>query len=153
MKAFILAAGLGTRLSPLDSNLPKPLVSIKGKPLILWNIEKLRDSGINDIVINLFYKGEQIREFCYIDDFIKAFDLLLQKGKHLNIYNIGTSEKIKIKDLALKISKISKRKILIQKTPLTRGSTKIRVPNISKIKKIGFRPKFNLDKGLRKSIV
>lgn len=63
MKAFILAAGLGTRLSPLDSNLPKPLVSIKGKPLILWNIEKLRDSGINDIVINLFYKGEQIREF------------------------------------------------------------------------------------------
>jgi nucleoside-diphosphate-sugar epimerase len=97
--------------------------------------------------------GKEIRSFCYIDDFIKAFDLLLQKGKHLNIYNIGTSEKIKIKDLALKISKISKRKILIQKTPLTRGSTKIRVPNISKIKKIGFRPKFNLDKGLRKSIV
>ena len=63
MKAFILAAGKGTRLSPLNSNLPKPLINIKGKPLILWNIEKLRDSGINDIVINLFHKGEQIREF------------------------------------------------------------------------------------------
>ena len=63
MKAFILAAGMGTRLSSLNSNLPKPLVTVKGKPLILWNIEKLRDSGINDIVINLFHKGEQIREF------------------------------------------------------------------------------------------
>ena len=63
MKAFILAAGMGTRLSPLNSNLPKPLVSIKGKPLILWNIEKLRDSGIDDFVINLFHRGEQIKEF------------------------------------------------------------------------------------------
>jgi MurNAc alpha-1-phosphate uridylyltransferase len=63
MKAFILAAGKGTRLNPLNSNLPKPLIKTKGKPLILWNIEKLRDSGINDIVINLFHKGEQIKEF------------------------------------------------------------------------------------------
>ena len=63
MKAFILAAGKGTRLRSLNSNLPKPLIKIKGKPLILWNIEKLRECGIKDFVINLFYKGEQIKEF------------------------------------------------------------------------------------------
>ena len=63
MKAFILAAGMGTRLSSLNLNLPKPLIRIKGKPLILWNIEKLRDSGIKDIVINIFHKGELIKEF------------------------------------------------------------------------------------------
>lgn len=63
MKALILAAGMGARLRPLNLDLPKPLIEIKGKPLILWNIEKLRNSGITEIVINLFYKGEQIKEF------------------------------------------------------------------------------------------
>ena len=94
--------------------------------------------------------GNEIRSFCHIDDFVGAFDLLLSKGKHLNVYNIGTSEKIKIKDLAYKMSKISKKKIIIIKTPLSKGSTKIRVPDISKMKKFGFKPKLNLDKGLRK---
>ena len=94
--------------------------------------------------------GNEIRSFCHINDFVGAFDLLLSKGKHLNVYNIGTSEKIKIKDLAYKMSKISKKKIIIIKTPLSKGSTKIRVPDISKMKKLGFKPKLNLDKGLRK---
>ena len=97
--------------------------------------------------------GNEIRSFCHIDDFISAFNLLLTKGKHLNIYNIGTDERIKIKDLAYKMSKILKRKISIKKTPLAKGSTKIRVPDITKIKNIGFKPKLNLDKGLRKSIL
>ena len=93
--------------------------------------------------------GNEIRSFCHIDDFIEAFDVLLKKGKHLNVYNIGTSERIKIKDLAYKMSKISKKRIVIKKTQLSKGSTKIRVPDISKIKKLGFKPKLNLDKGLR----
>ncbi len=97
--------------------------------------------------------GNEIRSFCHIDDFVSAFNLLLTKGKHLNIYNIGTDERIKIKDLAYKMSKILKRKISIKKTPLAKGSTKIRVPDITKIKNIGFKPKLNLDKGLRKSIL
>ena len=40
--------------------------------------------------------GNETRSFIFIDDFISAFDLILKKGKHLNIYNIGTEEKIKI---------------------------------------------------------
>ena len=39
------------------------------------------------------------------------------------------------------------------KSPLAKGSTKIRVPDITKIKNLGFKPKLNLDKGLRKSIL
>ena len=96
--------------------------------------------------------GNETRSFIFIEDFIKAFSLILRKGKHLNIYNIGTSEKIKIKDLAYKLSKIFKKKIILNKKALAKGGTKIRVPNINKIKKLGFRPKFNLNRGL-KSIV
>jgi len=55
--------------------------------------------------------GNEARSFIYIDDFVNAFDLILKKGKHLNIYNIGTNEEIKISHLALKISKFFNKKI------------------------------------------
>tara|TARA_B100000700_G_C14997555_1_gene834630 strand:+ start:723 stop:1658 length:936 start_codon:yes stop_codon:yes gene_type:complete len=96
--------------------------------------------------------GNEIRSFIYIDDFLNGFNSILNRGKHLNVYNIGTSEKIKIKDLALKLSKIFKKRIMLKKTSLATGSTKIRVPNISKIKKLGFVPRINLDKGLKKTL-
>jgi nucleoside-diphosphate-sugar epimerase len=96
--------------------------------------------------------GNEVRSFIYIEDFVKAFDLILKKGKHLNIYNIGTSEKIKIKDLAGKLSKILKKKIILKKTSLAKGSTKIRLPNINKIKDLGFKQKFKLKEGLKKTL-
>ena len=96
--------------------------------------------------------GNEIRSFIFIDDFISAFELILKKGKHLNIYNIGTQEKIKIKDLAFLIAKIFKKKISLKNLPLTKGSTKIRIPNISKIKKLGFKANFNLKKGIKKIV-
>ena len=96
--------------------------------------------------------GDEIRSFIYIDDFIDAFNLILNKGKHLNIYNIGTSEKIRIKDLALKMSEFYKKKIVLKRSPAKKGSTTIRLPNINKIKKLGFRPKYKLSQGLKKII-
>ena len=96
--------------------------------------------------------GNEIRSFIYIEDFLSGFKSILKKGKHLNIYNIGTKEKIKIKDLAYKLAKILNKKIVIKKTELKKGGTKIRVPNIGKIEKLGFKPKFNLKKGLRKTL-
>ena len=96
--------------------------------------------------------GNEIRSFIYIEDFIAAFNTILNRGKHLNIYNIGTNEKIKIKDLAHKLSKIFNKKIILKKTMLTKGSTKIRVPDIRKITSLGFKPRFNLSKGLRKTL-
>ena len=97
--------------------------------------------------------GNEVRSFIFIEDFISAFDLILKRGKHLNIYNIGTNQKIKIKDLAYKLSKILKKKIVLKRTSFAKGGTLIRVPNISKIKKLGFKPKFNLDRGLRKILL
>ena len=94
--------------------------------------------------------GNEIRSFIYIDDFISAFNLILEKGKHLNIYNIGTSEKIKIKHLAYKMAKLYNKKILIKKISLRKGSARYRAPDIKKIKKLGFKPRFNLHKGLKK---
>ena len=96
--------------------------------------------------------GNEIRSFIYIDDFIEGIRLLIKKGKHLNIYNIGTSEKVMIKQLVNKLSKIFNKKIILNKINLQKGGTKIRVPNISKIKKLGFRPKYNLNSGLKMTV-
>ena len=96
--------------------------------------------------------GNETRSFIYIDDFVSAFDLIMKKGKHLNIYNIGTSEKIKISKLAEVISNFFNKKIILKRKNISKGSTKNRRPNISKISRLGFKRKFNLSLGLSTTI-
>ncbi len=56
-KAFILAAGKGTRLRPYTDTVPKPMVDIAGKSIIRRAIEKLKMQGVREIVINLHHLG------------------------------------------------------------------------------------------------
>jgi len=60
MKAMILAAGRGERMRPLTDNCPKPLLQVGGKPLIVWQVERLVAGGIVDLVINHAHLGSQI---------------------------------------------------------------------------------------------
>lgn len=60
MRAMILAAGRGERMRPLTDDIPKPLLTAGGKPLIVWQIERLRAAGITDIVINHAHLGHRI---------------------------------------------------------------------------------------------
>lgn len=60
MRAMILAAGRGERMRPLTDIHPKPLIQAGGKALICWNIEKLVQAGINEIIINHAWLGQQI---------------------------------------------------------------------------------------------
>jgi len=60
MKAMILAAGHGKRMRPLTDTTPKPLLKAGGKSLIVWNIERLKKSGIKEFVINLGWLGHKI---------------------------------------------------------------------------------------------
>ena len=62
MNALIFAAGLGTRLKPLTDTLPKALVPIAGKPLLQWQIERLRAAGITNIVVNVHHFADKIIE-------------------------------------------------------------------------------------------
>ena len=59
-RAMILAAGRGERMRPLTDTLPKPLLEVAGKPLIIWQIERLRAAGVHDIVINHAHLGHLI---------------------------------------------------------------------------------------------
>jgi N-acetyl-alpha-D-muramate 1-phosphate uridylyltransferase len=60
---MILAAGRGERMRPLTDHTPKPLLEVRGKPLIQYHIERLAHAGIVEIVINLAWLGSMIRDY------------------------------------------------------------------------------------------
>ena len=63
MKAIILAGGLGERLRPLTDNVPKPLLPVKGKPIVQHAIENFKKHGIKDIVLSVGYRADKIKEY------------------------------------------------------------------------------------------
>jgi L-glutamine-phosphate cytidylyltransferase len=71
MKVIILAAGTGSRLRPLSDNKPKCLVKIRGKPILLHQLDMLNASGLTEVEIITGYEGQQIssavaeRATCY----------------------------------------------------------------------------------------
>jgi MurNAc alpha-1-phosphate uridylyltransferase len=62
MKAMLLAAGRGERMRPLTDAVPKPLLQAGGRCLIEYQLERLHLAGIREVVINLSYRGQQIRD-------------------------------------------------------------------------------------------
>lgn len=65
MKAFIFAAGKGTRLKPFTDRHPKALAKVNSIPLLQRNIQYLQSFGINDFIINIHHFGEQIVDFLH----------------------------------------------------------------------------------------
>ena len=61
--AMILAAGRGQRMRPLTDTCPKPLLPVRGKPLMQWPMEALAQGGFERLVVNTGWLGEQISDF------------------------------------------------------------------------------------------
>jgi MurNAc alpha-1-phosphate uridylyltransferase len=61
---MLLAAGKGERMRPLTLEKPKPMLAVRGRPLIAWHIERLVDAGLRELVINVSWLGEQIETWC-----------------------------------------------------------------------------------------
>ena len=100
----------------------------------------------------IYGTGNEIRSFIHIEDFISGFDKIFRKGKNLEIYNIGTTEKIKVSDLAKLIASKLGKKIKFKKIKVLKGSPNVRCPNINKIKRLGFKKKISLKHGIVKVI-
>jgi MurNAc alpha-1-phosphate uridylyltransferase len=60
MKALILAAGRGERMRPLTDHTPKPLLEVRGKPLIVWHLEALARDGVREVVVNTAWLEDRI---------------------------------------------------------------------------------------------
>ena len=64
MKAVLLVGGRGTRLRPLTFAVPKPLIAIGDKPMLQYTIERLRDSGVDELMLATGYLADLIETFC-----------------------------------------------------------------------------------------
>jgi mannose-1-phosphate guanylyltransferase/phosphomannomutase len=63
MKGFILAAGEGSRLRPLTDTIPKPMVTLAGRPILEYAVEALARHGVRDLIMNLHHKPDVIRTY------------------------------------------------------------------------------------------
>lgn len=60
--AMVLAAGLGARLRPMTDRVPKPLVPLRGRPLIDHVLDRLADAGISKAVVNVHFRADQLEQ-------------------------------------------------------------------------------------------
>ena len=92
--------------------------------------------------------GKETRSFCFIDDLIAGVMLMREKGEHLEIYHVGSTEEVTIAELARRIAVVAGREIdLIPGKPAPGGTTR-RCPDISKLARLGYKPRVPLNDGL-----
>lgn len=96
--------------------------------------------------------GRQSRSFVYIDDFVDGCLLAFSKGETLGIYHVGTQEEKTISELASAVVRYFGRQAEVAPTALPQGGTLRRCPDISKVSKLGYLPKYTLETGLAKTI-
>lgn len=92
--------------------------------------------------------GEETRAFVHIDDFTDGVALVLYRGEHLGIYNIGTNEEASIATLAQLVGRHFGRTVDVRPGTLQPGSTARRCPDITKLSRLGYAPKLSLLQGL-----
>ncbi|HEY7229961.1 MAG TPA: SDR family NAD(P)-dependent oxidoreductase [Pseudolabrys sp.] len=96
--------------------------------------------------------GKETRSFCFIDDLVAGVMVMREKGDHLGIYHVGTTEEVTIADLAHRIAHLYDREIeLIAGNPAP-GGTARRCPDILKLAKLGYKPRVPLSEGLKPTL-
>ena len=103
-------------------------------------------------ILDIQGNGKNKRSFCYIEDFVDAFNIIIKKGKHKEIYNIGNTEEVKISYLSKLIISLLNKDLKIKLSTKSFYNAMRRLPDIKKINKLGYKPKINLKKGLKETI-
>ena len=90
MKAVIIAAGMGKRLNPITSTIPKPMIPLGGKPLLEHSILSLREVGITEVLIIVGYKEEIIKD--YFGGGLSKFNVKIEYATQLE--HLGTAHAV-----------------------------------------------------------
>ncbi|HRK01584.1 MAG TPA: SDR family NAD(P)-dependent oxidoreductase [Oligoflexia bacterium] len=120
-------------------------------PQFIMRFKKLlkeHEASSEPIPFQIQGTGRETRAFNFIDDFVDGIVTMHDKGKHLEIYHIGTEEEISIRDVAKAVGGFFGKEINIIEGPLQKGGTPRRCPNISKMRALGYAPRFSFREGL-----
>jgi NDP-sugar pyrophosphorylase family protein len=86
VKAMILAAGLGTRLRPLTNDRPKALVEVAGCTLLEITLSRLRDFGVNEVIVNTHHYAEMMQEYLVAN---KTFGMRVEISREEELLDTG----------------------------------------------------------------
>jgi nucleoside-diphosphate-sugar epimerase len=109
-------------------------------------------AALQDKPLPIYGDGSNRRTLCYVSDLVNGLQLVVQKGKSGEVYNIGSDQEITVGDLAKKIIEIAGSKSVIKFTPSFIEDHKYRLPNLEKIYSLGWKRAVELDEGLSKTI-
>jgi nucleoside-diphosphate-sugar epimerase len=96
--------------------------------------------------------GRETRAFVHIDDMIEGAMCVIERGRHLNVYHVGTDQEISIATLAGEVARCFDRQIELVAGPLKPGGTPRRCPDISKLRVLGYEPCVSLSYGLQQTV-
>ncbi len=111
--------------------------------------ELCRDNKERRVQFPIQGDGTQTRSFIFIEDFINGLITVIEKGMHLEIYNIGTMEEVTIAEVARMVGNYFAKDVVIVPGKPAQGGTLRRCPDISKLKNLGFKPRISLKEGLK----
>ena len=96
--------------------------------------------------------GRQTRAFVHIDDFTEGLMQVIDKGKHLEVYHIGTTEEVTVAELARQVVACFGIDVEIVLGEAPAGETKRRCPDITKLVELGYTQRISLSKGLHSTV-
>jgi dTDP-glucose 4,6-dehydratase len=107
---------------------------------------------INDIPIPIYGDGSHIREYLFVEDKINAIMIILHKGAPNEIYNIGSGNEFSNAEIVDKVAKALNKAPKIEVCPDRKGHDFRYSVDCSKLKELGWCPKFDFDAGLNRTI-
>lgn len=122
-------------------------------PQFALRLKKLSDAQpAGTLRFDIQGTGAETRSFCYIDDLVAGVMVMRDKGEHLGIYHVGTTEELSIADVARMVAAQAGRDIELVPGKLQAGGTPRRCPDISKLGALGYKPAVTLALGLKPTL-
>jgi len=109
-------------------------------------------SILQDKPIDVFNEGRMMRNFTYIDDIVEGIVRVLDNPRPYELYNIGNSRAENLMDFIHEIEKVIGKKAKIHYLPMQPGDVPATMADITKIRKLGYEPRTNIDAGIRKFV-
>ncbi len=108
--------------------------------------------ALNNLPITLYGDGEQSRTLCYVEDILDGFEIIMEKGVPGQVYNLGSNQPIKIKDLVVLIVGLANSSSKITIIPRAAHDHSGRLPDLQKIQALGWKSKIDLKHGLKQTL-
>lgn len=117
-------------------------------PQFVLRMRELCQDPIDPVQFPIQGTGKQTRSFVFIDDFVDGLMLIIERGEHLGIYNIGSREEVTIEEVARQVGEYFGRHVAIVPGEPSEGGPLRRCPDIANTARLGYRPRVSLREGL-----